>query len=105
MLSKNFPIVVLVLVACIAFSDAQLNPFSSIFEGMRRLVQRGMEVAKNLRKNLTNHTVSSKGTEKSDSSEGSIEDTKSKIPRDQSPGEEEESKLIDDSPFFVRKHY
>jgi hypothetical protein len=105
MLPKKFSIVVLVLVACIACSDAQLNPFSSIFEGMRRLLQRGMQVAKNMRKNLQNSAIDSKGTEKSDSSEGSIEIKKSKVPRDESPEEVEESKLIDDSPFFVRKYY
>jgi hypothetical protein len=105
MILKKFSIVVLVLVACIAFSDAQLNPFSSIFEGMRRLLQRGMEVAKNMRKNIQNSEANSKSTEKIDSSEGSIGNTKSKIPKDESPGEDEESKLIDDSPFSVRKYY
>jgi len=105
MRSKRFSVLVLIIVAFVASSDAQQNPFSSIFEGMRRLLQRGMDVAKNMRKNLQNSVPKTKSTENSDSMEGSVENSRDNKPRDQSSPEEEESKFVENSPLLINKYY
>ena len=54
---KSFSLLLLIFGVLIANSEGQtnpLNPFSSIFEGMRKLLRRGMEVAKNLKNNIQN---------------------------------------------------
>ena len=107
---KSVTFCVLVIIASISGIESQnpLNPFSSIFEGMRRLLRRGIEVAKNLKRNVQyngNNQNNGNANGFNDNSQQNVGEEHRMSGEEQQNGDSNESKLIESPPLLIHKNY